>query len=240
MWTSVFSAGYCLREQHMNSSFRHLMGDLGAWSTGWVCLDIWDHLRGQAKVGLLQIAWGHGVLGIWQNGSKVGRDGAITVICSSAVLSKSILYPYISRQTLWNYDSYSFYLRSQPKIALLPYHGSLLSLLSFFLRFYLFIFRDRGRGAERRREKHHCVVASCAPPTRDLACNPGNQAGDPLVCRLALNPRSHTSQGSVTSFLSVHLRCTPSPPNQNDRDRTLTNWRSLKSYFEWCIMVTYK
>ena len=43
-----------------------------------------------------------------------------------------------------------------------------------FLRFYLFIFRERGREGERRREKHQCVVvASCTPPTGDLAHNPG-------------------------------------------------------------------
>ena len=36
-----------------------------------------------------------------------------------------------------------------------------------------FIFRQRGREGEREGEKHQCVVASCAPPTGDLACNPG-------------------------------------------------------------------
>ena len=35
-----------------------------------------------------------------------------------------------------------------------------------FLRFYLFIFRGR------KREKHQCMVASCMPPTGDLACSP--------------------------------------------------------------------
>ena len=41
-----------------------------------------------------------------------------------------------------------------------------------FLRFYLFIFRERGK--ERREgKKHQCAVASHAPPTGDLACNPG-------------------------------------------------------------------
>ena len=44
---------------------------------------------------------------------------------------------------------------------------------SNFLRFYLFIFRKRGREGEREGEKHQRVVASCAPPTGDLACNPG-------------------------------------------------------------------
>ena len=35
--------------------------------------------------------------------------------------------------------------------------------------FYLFTFRERGREGE----KHECVVVSHAPPTGDLACNPG-------------------------------------------------------------------
>ena len=38
--------------------------------------------------------------------------------------------------------------------------------------FYLFIFRQKGKG-EKKRDKHQCVVASHAPPTGDLACNPG-------------------------------------------------------------------
>ena len=45
---------------------------------------------------------------------------------------------------------------------------------SFFKkRFYLFIFRQRGRVGEREGKKHQHVVASHAPPTGDLACNPG-------------------------------------------------------------------
>ena len=42
-----------------------------------------------------------------------------------------------------------------------------------FLRFYLFIFRERKREGGREGEKHQCVVASCLPQSRDLACNPG-------------------------------------------------------------------
>ena len=46
------------------------------------------------------------------------------------------------------------------------------------------------------------MVASCAPPTGDLACNPGmradwESAGDPLIHRLALYPLSHNSQGRI-------------------------------------------
>ena len=46
-------------------------------------------------------------------------------------------------------------------------------LLSLFLRFLKFIFRKRGREAEREGGKHHCVVASRTTFTGDLACNPG-------------------------------------------------------------------
>ena len=46
--------------------------------------------------------------------------------------------------------------------------------LSFFKkRFYLLIFRERGREGEREGEKHQCVVASCTPPTGDLVYNTG-------------------------------------------------------------------
>ena len=42
-----------------------------------------------------------------------------------------------------------------------------------FLRFYLFIFRERDREGEREGEKHQYMVASHAPPTGGLAHNPG-------------------------------------------------------------------
>ena len=51
--------------------------------------------------------------------------------------------------------------------------GKTFSFSFFFLRFYLFIFRQRGREGEREGEKSQCVVASHAPPTGDLAFNPG-------------------------------------------------------------------
>ena len=35
------------------------------------------------------------------------------------------------------------------------------------------MFREKGREGEREGEKHQCVVTSHAPPTGDLACNPG-------------------------------------------------------------------
>ena len=40
--------------------------------------------------------------------------------------------------------------------------------------FFIYILeRGEGRKGEREEEKHQCVVASCAPPTGDLAHNPG-------------------------------------------------------------------
>ena len=64
-------------------------------------------------------------------------------------------------------------------------------------RFYLF--SERGERKEKKGEKHQ-LVASQTPPARDWpatqACAlTGNRTSDPLVCRLALKPLSHTSQG---------------------------------------------
>ena len=44
---------------------------------------------------------------------------------------------------------------------------------SFFKRFYLFLFRDRGREGGREGEKHQCVIASHLSPTEDLAGSQG-------------------------------------------------------------------
>ena len=77
----------------------------------------------------------------------------------------------------------------------------------FFLRFYLFIFRERGREREREGEKHQCVVASHVAPTGDLACNTGmcpdwesNQR--PFGSQPTLN-LSYTSQGNNLHFKSM-------------------------------------
>ena len=72
----------------------------------------------------------------------------------------------------------------------------------FFKRFYLLIFRERGREGEREGEKHQCVVAPQMPPAGDppatQACaSTGNRTSNPPVCRLALSPLSHTSWGYI-------------------------------------------
>ena len=37
----------------------------------------------------------------------------------------------------------------------------------------IYFLLERGEGTEKEGEKHQCVVASCTPPTGDLARNPG-------------------------------------------------------------------
>ena len=46
-------------------------------------------------------------------------------------------------------------------------------LINHLKRFYLFIFRKRGREGERNGEKRQCMVASHMPPTGDQVCDPG-------------------------------------------------------------------
>ena len=47
------------------------------------------------------------------------------------------------------------------------------------------------------------MVVSHTPPAEDLACAlTGNQTSDPLVCRPALNPLSHTGQDRLSIFIT--------------------------------------
>ena len=70
----------------------------------------------------------------------------------------------------------------------------------FFLTFYLFIFRERGREGEREGRNINVWLSLKHPPlgtwSSSQACAlTRNWNGDLLVCRRALNPLSHTSQG---------------------------------------------
>ena len=76
-----------------------------------------------------------------------------------------------------------------------------------FFRFYLFIFRESGR--EREMERNINVWLPVAhpllgtwPATQACALT-GNWTSDPLVCRPALNPRSHISQDIRENFKSI-------------------------------------
>ena len=60
--------------------------------------------------------------------------------------------------------------------------GVKLFLCCFFLRFHLFIFRQKGRVGAREGEHQQCVVASRLPLTGDVAHNPG------MCPRLGITP----------------------------------------------------
>ena len=92
--------------------------------------------------------------------------------------------------------------------------------IAFFKkRFYLFIFRGRGREGEREGEKHQCVVASHTPATGDLAHNPGmcpdwESNRWPFGLQLMLNPLSYTSQSEMWHFWQTWvlvMRLVPGP-----------------------------
>ena len=66
----------------------------------------------------------------------------------------------------------------------------------------LFIFREGKGGRKRGRETSMCGCLSCTPnwgtwPSPQACALTGNRTSDPLVCRPALNPLSHTSQGKI-------------------------------------------
>ena len=62
---------------------------------------------------------------------------------------------------------------------------------------------EGGERREKEREKHQCVVASCAPTTGNLAHNPGMcwLGIEPATLWFALNPLSHTNQGRPVILL---------------------------------------
>ena len=91
---------------------------------------------------------------------------------------------------------------------------------SFFFskkkRFYLFIFRKRGREGEREGEKHQCFkrIMNWLPrahpqlgtkPTTQFFALTGSQNGNLLVCGMTLNPLSHTGQGEVMEYPKTGL-----------------------------------
>ena len=48
-----------------------------------------------------------------------------------------------------------------------------LFIFLIFKKDFIYLFFGEGKGGRKRAKKHQCVVVSCAPPTGDLACNPG-------------------------------------------------------------------
>ena len=82
--------------------------------------------------------------------------------------------------------------------------NNFLFFLSFFLKDFKFIFRERGREGEKRREGTlMCGYLLCTPyrgpgPQPQARALTGNRTGDPLVCRPVLKPLSHSSQGKTS------------------------------------------
>ena len=81
--------------------------------------------------------------------------------------------------------------------------------LFIYLKYFIYLFLERGREGEREGEKPQCVVASHAPPTGDLAHNPGmcpnwdsNQRSFGL--QAGAQPLSHTSQGEIVVFFYLN------------------------------------
>ena len=71
----------------------------------------------------------------------------------------------------------------------------------YFLKIFIYLFLERGEGREKEWERNlsvwlprMCPLLGTWPTTQACALT-GNQTSDPLVCRPALNPLSHTSQG---------------------------------------------
>ena len=71
-------------------------------------------------------------------------------------------------------------------------------VIYIYERFYLFIFRERGKEGGRGQEKHQSVASYMYAPACALTRNP---TCIPLVHRPALNPLSHTSQGKMMLYL---------------------------------------
>ena len=73
--------------------------------------------------------------------------------------------------------------------------------MALFKKDFTYLFLERGGEREKEGEKHQCMAVSYAAPhwgpglqLRHVSST-GNETSNPLVCRLALNPLSHTSQG---------------------------------------------
>ena len=73
--------------------------------------------------------------------------------------------------------------------------------LTFIKEYFISLFLERGERRAKERERNITVwLPLMHPPlgtwpTTQACALTGNQTGDPLVCRVALNPPSHTSQG---------------------------------------------
>ena len=94
----------------------------------------------------------------------------------------------------WMYHSISIYLSKD------SLDTSKLKFHCYFFKDFIYLFLERKGRKERERNLSVWLplvrpLLGTWPATQAWALT-GNQTGDPLVCRLALNPLSHTSQGN--------------------------------------------
>ena len=79
-----------------------------------------------------------------------------------------------------------------------------------FLKILFILLLERGEGKEKERER-----LETWPATQACALT-GNQTSDPLVCRLALSPLSHTSEGlklfNLYSFMDIIIKMKNTKP----------------------------
>ena len=102
-----------------------------------------------------------------------------------------------------------------PLFILVPPHPQTGGLNCIFKNIlFIFIFRQRGREVEREGNINvwlpfvHPLLGTW--PTTQTCARTGNRTGDPLVCRPALSPLSHTSQGLNCIFIEpTKIRMSP-------------------------------
>ena len=80
----------------------------------------------------------------------------------------------------------------------------------FFFRDFIYLSLERRGGREKKRERNISVWLPLASPllgdqpTTQVCALTGNQTSNPVVCRPALNPQSHTSQGKWNDVGTKH------------------------------------
>ena len=78
-------------------------------------------------------------------------------------------------------------------------------LIEFFCKDFIYLFLESGERRKKGEKKYQYAIASCMPltgawPATQVCALTRIWTGDPFVHRLALNPRSHTSQGYLIKF----------------------------------------
>ena len=108
-----------------------------------------------------------------------------------------------------------YFVVEEEKRKIIPekkYMGNLNHYSFFKKKILLIYFLEKGREGEREGEKRQCVVVSSAPPTGDLARNPGmcpdwESNRRPFDSQAGTQPLSHTSQGSTIILTNSQVSC---------------------------------